>query len=457
MRILFVTLFFPPGRSSGTENYTLALAAGMAARGHDVRVICAEGWSSGRRYWNGVTEDRHEGVPVSRVRLNWTKADDPNLVLYDSAVVERWFEGAIAELRPDLVHVTSAITLGLGVLRATKRCHVPLVLTLMDFWFLCPRTVLMRGDGDLCDGRTTPSDCERCLMTSSNLFRRLGTWIPATLAREAWHMVCRVPLLARVRGARGLALDVSHRKELMRQALALPDLTVSHSRFVKKTFEDIGVAERVRHLPNGHDVRSWDRCRVKNSAPALRIGYMGQIAEQKGIHTLIEGFRLADLGSGARLDIWGDPARHRGYAESLRALTAGSSAIAFRGPFDHAAVRDVLSEIDVLVVPSVWYENWPLVIQEAFAAGTPVIATNIGGMAEAVTDGLNGLLFARNDPRDLARQLRRLVDDPSLLPRLTGGIPVVKAIEEELSELEAAYATAIAGRRNPGSGGQRAN
>ena len=214
---------------------------------------------------------------------------------------------------------------------------------------------------------------------------------------------------------------------------------------------------RVRHLPNGHDVRSRDRCRVKHPASALRLGYMGQIAEQKGIHTLIEGFRLADLGSGARLDIWGDPARHRGYAESLRALTAGRSAIAWRGPFDHAAVGDVLSEIDVLVVPSVWYENWPLVIQEAFAAGTPVIATNIGGMAEAVTDGLNGLLFARNDPHDLARQLRRLVDDPSLVPRLTEGIPVVKAIDEELSELEAAYATAIAGRRKPGSGEQRAN
>ena len=446
MRILDVTLFFPPGRSAGTENYTLAVAAGMAANGHDVRVACAEGWDTGTRYFERVTEDSFGGVPVSRVSLNWTKASDPNVVLYDSAAVERWFARTIRDGQPDLVHVTSAITLGVGVLRAAHRCRVPLVLSLMDFWFLCPRTVLVRGDGELCNGRTTAADCERCLMTSSNLFRRLGTWLPSGVVERGWHAVCQRPALARLRGARGMALNMRHRKDAMQQALALPDLILSHSQFVKRTFEDAGLAGPIRHLPNGHDLVGRNGSRAKAPASVLRVGYIGQIADQKGLHTLVDAFRLADPGPRARLDIWGDPSRHAPYAESMRARSANLPAVSWRGAFPHDRVGDVLSGIDVLVVPSTWYENWPLVIQEAFAAGTPVIATNLGGMAEAVTHGVNGLLFERNDAPDLARQVRRLIEEPGLLQHLAKGIPRVKTIREEISELEAAYAALLARR-----------
>jgi glycosyltransferase involved in cell wall biosynthesis len=104
----------------------------------------------------------------------------------------------------------------------------------------------------------------------------------------------------------------------------------------------------------------------------------------------------------------------------------------------------VLSEIDVIVVPSLWYENAPLVIQEAFATKTPVITTNLGGMAEAVDHGINGLLFERGDVADLARQLRRIVNEPELLDGLRAHIPTVKTIDEEVTELEANYRDLIA-------------
>ena len=71
------------------------------------------------------------------------------------------------------------------------------------------------------------------------------------------------------------------------------------------------------------------------------------------------------------------------------------------GEFKHSRIAEIFSEIDVLVVPSVWYENSPLVIQEAFLAGTPVIASDIGGIPELVKDKENGLLFKANDDNDL--------------------------------------------------------
>ena len=96
--------------------------------------------------------------------------------------------------------------------------------------------------------------------------------------------------------------------------------------------------------------------------------------------------------------------------------------IFLRGRYDRKGLGAILAETDVVVVPSIWYENAPLVIQEAFATKTPVIATNLGGMAEAVFHGVDGLLFERNDPEDLARQLVRIVNEPGLLRKMADAI-----------------------------------
>jgi glycosyltransferase involved in cell wall biosynthesis len=102
-------------------------------------------------------------------------------------------------------------------------------------------------------------------------------------------------------------------------------------------------------------------------------------------------------------------------------------------------------DLDVLVVPSRWYENAPGVIFEAFAAGMPVIATNLGGMSGFVRPGKNGLLFALDDAEDLAVQLSTLIEDRSLLGRLRAGIGPVKTVGEYASELIELYGT-LAGR-----------
>jgi glycosyltransferase involved in cell wall biosynthesis len=107
-------------------------------------------------------------------------------------------------------------------------------------------------------------------------------------------------------------------------------------------------------------------------------------------------------------------------------------------------VGNVLSGMDVLVVPSRWYENGPGVIFEAFAAGIPVVATNLGGMSEFVRHERDGLLFGMEDPGDLARQLRRLVEEPGLLERLRAGIEPVKTVQENVDELEALYGGLLA-------------
>src|SRR3972149_3249734 len=130
MRILLISHFFPPIHNAGTENYTLNLAKELQSRGHMVEVLCAEDWDFGENHWNGVTKDLYEGVLVQRVHLNWVKAENPNMSLYENLVAEEWLDNFLRINKFDLVHVTSVSSLGVGVFRSIKRFDIPLILTL---------------------------------------------------------------------------------------------------------------------------------------------------------------------------------------------------------------------------------------------------------------------------------------------------------------------------------------
>jgi glycosyltransferase involved in cell wall biosynthesis len=110
-------------------------------------------------------------------------------------------------------------------------------------------------------------------------------------------------------------------------------------------------------------------------------------------------------------------------------------------------VGRILSGLDVLVVPSRWYENQPGVILEAFAAGVPVVATDVRGMSEFVKHEQNGLLFELENEKDLAWQLRRLAEEPGLIERLRNGIAPVKTVREDVDELEKLYKSLLEKKR----------
>ena len=117
------------------------------------------------------------------------------------------------------------------------------------------------------------------------------------------------------------------------------------------------------------------------------------------------------------------------YTAELRAQAAGLP-VRFMGAFDRERTAEVYAQIDVLVVPSLWLENSPLVIHEAFMAGVPVVGARIGGIADLVTDGRTGLLYDPRSPIELVPALRRLIENPALLeawPRARAR-PAVKSI-----------------------------
>jgi glycosyltransferase involved in cell wall biosynthesis len=180
--------------------------------------------------------------------------------------------------------------------------------------------------------------------------------------------------------------------------------------------------------------------RRSSSDNTLRIGFTGQIAPHKGVHLLVEAFRkLQSHGRPIELYIYGGLEARPDYVARLRKLAAGDERVRLHGRFENARAAEILGQLDVAVVPSIWYENSPLAIMEAHAAGTPVVTAALGGMAELVRDGVDGLHFASADAADLARRLQRLIDEPELLPMLRSGITMPRSIDDEMRQLVAIY------------------
>ena len=438
MKILFLTHLYPPRHIGGTETYTHGLGQELIRAGHQVQVLSVEDWENGEAYWNGVTDDTYEGVPVRRLHLNWTHAPDVNRYLYDNPMVAQYLKTYLAEVQPDVVHVTSCNTLSASVIGAVKQAALPIVVTLTDFWFVCPRVTLLRGDGTLCDGQVTDEDCLECLLQDARIYR----WSKQSVGRSAAVKLLSVASqhgnLTRLSGLRGMAIDIHHRRTILHQALYQADRVLIASESARKIFQNNGFSMPIEVVHYGHDL-SWLKAYPgKRPNDTVRLGFIGQIAAMKGPQLLIETYRKANSNGHAQLFIYGNLDKDSHFGQYLRSLAEGRSDIEFRGTYPHAESGRIFSELDVLVVPSLWHD-YPLIINEAFATQTPVIASNFGGMSEFVQHDVNGLLFERGSAEDLATQLNRVIMEPGLVERLRRGIPRVKSMAEAVSEMLGVY------------------
>lgn len=441
MKVLYVTNGFPPHRWAGTEAYTAAIAREFHGRGESVQVLCVGAWDNGEAYFNGYEDSTYEGIPVRRLNLNWTRADDPFTWLFDNPVTASLYGRWLDEWRPDVVHVTSCETLSASVLRVTRERALPLVLTLTDFWFICPRMTLLRSDMRTCDGRTTAWECTKCLSRGSKAYRWPSALLPERAVAGLLTAVGRQRVLARQPGLRGMIGDMDARKAFLLRAIEWPQVRLTASPFVRQTYMANGVTAPIEVSAYGNDVSWLSAFAGRTASDVLRVGFVGQIIPAKGLHVLLDALRSVpdDLRSRIELVVYGSVRQSPEYGQQVIEQAHGLP-VRFMGTFQREERASVMATFDVLVVPSLWYD-FPLVIQDALAAGAPVVATNLGGMAEAVKDGVNGFLFEPGDAAMLATHLARLVREPSIVDELRKGIPPVKTVQANADELGAIYAS----------------
>ena len=203
--------------------------------------------------------------------------------------------------------------------------------------------------------------------------------------------------------------------------------------------------DRILVSPNGQDVARFENFPPRVRGPALRFGYVGTIAEHKGVHVLVEAMNMLADQPAAECRIHGDLDAFVEYKERLLALNANPRT-QFAGRFMPADVARVFAELDVLVIPSLWYENAPVTIQEAALAKVPVIASDHGGLAEHVIEGVAGLRFRPGDAEDLRKKIAWFLEDFSRCDRFDfSQVPIV-TIRDQAADLEQRYYALFANR-----------
>jgi glycosyltransferase involved in cell wall biosynthesis len=458
MRILHAIHDFLPRHRAGSEIYAFELARAQSTN-HHVTVLCAD-YDPGRRHGQ-VTWRVHAGLPVVEVVNNWlcTSFEDT----YRPPLITDRLEQVLRAVQPEVVHVHNLLNLSFDLPSLAHAHGSAVVATLHDHSLVCPSggQRLHRADEHLCKVIDTDR-CARCFLDSpfhaQISFARLSAIAGSTgrIYRAAAAGLRRFPMLGhrvarRVRNTTTIEItraQIDERLLAARRLFDEVDLFVAPSRSMSSEFQlvgidpskietsDYGFAPLARRS-NGHRI----------AGRPLRIGYVGSLVWHKGVHVLIDAVRAF----GPRdyeLKIFGSPDTFSEYSARLRTQSKGLS-VQFMGAFDREHVDDVYSQIDVLVVPSLWSENSPLVIHEAYQAGVPVVGARLGGIIDLVEDGRTGCLYDPRSPIELVAALRRLVEDRSWLRRLSDGAGTrrVKSIVEDAREWEVRYADTI--RRRP--------
>lgn len=408
MRILQVVHQFPPQRVGGTEIYTQNLSCALAQRGHEVTVFH-------REEGGGPREEEIVSPPlkVHKVYYPLSGANplEAFLLSFRNRFIERSFARLLDRLEPQVVHFQHLKDLSLGLVTLAHRRGLPTILTLHDYWLFCANAQLITPRQKVCSGPFLWLNCAYC----------------AAARVEAPFLVVAAPAIAAL---------FAYRTYRVGRAIRDVDLFVAPTAFVKEVFIKSGLPERkVRQIDHGIDLQGREG--AKRLDDKLRFAYIGGLAWQKGVHVLIEAFnRLAP--ERAVLSVYGDEEVFPSYVEDLHRM-ASNPAIRFLGKLAHEELGQVLAETDVLVVPSLWYETSSLVIQEAFAAQVPVIASRLGALAEKVRHQVDGLLFAPGEPEALRQAMERLMETPSLLSDLRSHIRPVKKIAEHAEEILELY------------------
>ena len=441
MKILLLVHLFLPDYFSGTEILTLHTAHELKSLGHEVQVFTGFPGAADIPDSQRFDSYEFEGIPVSRFKHAHRAMGRQNNVAeqeYNNQLAAEHFTALLDQFQPDVVHFFHLMRVSASVVDVCVQRGIPTVLTPTDFWFVCPAAQLRLEDGSMCAGPdSVGANCVRHLAALKMPGRAAGLLnrLPETLV----HGVVRVALLPPFKhwGPARLVFALSRRKGFLRERLNRINRVLVPTRVMQQTLLQHGLdPARTQTCSYGIRLPIVAAPTPRTSGP-LVLGVIG-IGEHKGPHVLIQAVRkLAQIDLVVR--IYGRHSDFPDYVDRLKTLAGSDPRIEFCGSFANDQIGNVLSKLDILVVPSLWSENAPLVIYSAQAGGLPVIGSNVAGVAELITHDDNGCLFPPGDVDRLAEIINRLAQDRGQLARLSERARMPKTIASYTSELLSVY------------------
>lgn len=304
-----------------------------------------------------------------------------------------WFADLIRALKPTVVHTHHYAHLGLEYLRVIKQVDpsIQIVMTLHEYMAICSNNgqMIKVGSTKLCS-RESYDDCRQCF--------------PNKTAEDFWL-----------------------RKHYFQSHFELVDQFVSPSEFLRQRYIDWGLApEKIVVIENGQsDEPSLPPRSLAEGEARNRFGFFGQITPFKGLDVVLQALhempkverkKIVLEVHGANLEL--QPAEYQEKVNKLRGPLIKLGVVQWMGPYQPHELRSRMAGVDWVLVPSIWWENSPMVIQEAKVCGRPLLVSDIGGMKEKVEDKVNGMHVATGAISDWARVLVEVSGSPNLWDRL---------------------------------------
>jgi glycosyltransferase involved in cell wall biosynthesis len=409
--VLLTSHRFPPHDVGGVERYTQDLAAELARSGDRVTIVARRS-KPGQKSLQLLRERLADGTLLYRLVAGTFRFEH---FLQDHQRLEQSFAVAMMEASPEIVHINHLMGLSPRFIHLAHRLGVPVVVSLHDFYFVCPRVHLQKPSGDLCNGPDNGRECVKACFKQNDE------------AAERWEL----------------------RTRYFKQALSMADRIICYSNYVDSYFRNVlDGGPPIEIIPNGVLHKASDRDEENPNgrwSGTLNVAFCGTVARHKGPHIVLEALKIASLRS-VNFLLFGHCSDSK-YAAELRQIAATIPGLKLRmyGAYARAELPLLLRDVDCVAVPSLVPEAGPIVPQEVLAEGIPVVASGLGALSELIRDGENGFRFDSSRPGELATILSRISDDETLRTRLRAGArqSSVITVAEHTQRVRTVYESAL--------------
>lgn len=390
MKICQISDLYPPYVIGGAEILVESISNKLIDKGHEVTIITSA-------YEKEVTETIN-GLKIYRVKpMNlyplykfqeqsplikpfWHLFDLVNLISYKK------IKDILIKENPDIVHIHNFKGLSPLIFKAIKDLRLPLVFTAHDYSLICLKTSLLKKNGEICEEGNS-------LCKSYNLIKK------SIIADK-------------------------------------PDVIISPSKFVIEKLKSHSLFKNIETivLPNAVEL---NHSKINKNYENVEFLYVGSLESHKGPQILIKAFKEI-YNDDIKLHIVG-----KGSAEAeLKKIASEDKRIKFHGFLKGSDLMDLYKKANLMVIPSIWYDNSPMVIYESFMNSTPVIGSDIGGIPELIKDSYNGFLFKAGDFKELKDIMEYIIKNKAILPLLEKNAynsSYEYDIEDHIKKLESIY------------------
>jgi len=396
-RVLIVSQLFPPYFIGGAEIAAYEQSKMLKKMGWEVKIFAGKINNSIKRY--ALTKEKNE-LDIMRINLHDIDFYHDKYLNIDKEQIREMFRQQLYDYAPDVVHFHNIYGLSLGMVEDCKKFKIPVVMTLHDYWGICPKNLLLDEKGSICninDG--TCSICQNHITSESGIdvssFQRNSTYV---------------------------------------QIYKKADIIISPSKYVAEKFIERSIPrEKFKILKYGIDLSRFKNIK-KSKTKKIRISFIGQIIWHKGLDTFLQALLTLNDYEKSKIEVSIIGTGDKVFTAYCRDLVKNLSFVKFLGKIDSEKMHEFYGSIDLLVVPSRWPENSPLVVQEAMACGIPVLGSDLGGMPELIKDGIDGFIFKHNDVISIAEKLKSIIKNPNKIFSMSENC-ILKSKENDLFDI----------------------